>query len=120
MTETNPDEERDRLITLERQWIEAEIDKDRAALERVLHPRFVSTFQSGATVDRAAYIDIILSMDLPPFTVSGHQIELHGDTAVVVDTLDGGDTKFTWVGIKRDDEWRVIAQTFSPKPTESE
>lgn len=106
----------EQLIALERDWIEAEIDKDRAGLERVLHPRFVSTFQSGTTVDREDYIDIILGMDLTPFTVSDHQIELHGDTAVVVDTLDGGDTKFTWIAVKRAGEWSVIAQTFSPKP----
>ena len=118
-TEMENELARDQLIALERDWIEAEIDKDRARLERVLHPRFVSTFQSGTTVDREAYIDIILGMDLPPFTVSGHRIELHGDTAVVVDTLDGGDTKFTWVAVKRAGEWKVIAQTFSPKPAAS-
>lgn len=115
-TEMETEMARDQLIALERDWIEAEIEKDRAGLERVLHPRFVSTFQSGTTVAREEYIDIILAMDLPPFTVSGHRIELHGDTAVVVDTLDGGDTKFTWVAVKRAGEWKVIAQTFSPKP----
>lgn len=115
-TEMETELARDQLIALERDWIDAEIDKDRAGLERVLDPRFVSTFQSGTTVGRDDYIDIILGMDLAPFTVSGHQIELHGDTALVVDTLDGGDTKFTWVAVKRAGEWKVIAQTFSPKP----
>lgn len=118
VVETSADRERDSLIVLEREWIDAEINKDRAALERILHPRFVSTFQSGTTVDRGGYIDIIVGMDLEPFTVSGHLIELHGDTAVVIDTLDGGNTKFTWIGIKQNDRWSVIAQTFSPKPTE--
>lgn len=116
--EVETDIEHDQLVTLEQQWIEAEINKDRAGLERVLHPRFVSTFKSGETVDREGYIDSILGMDLTPFTVSGHQIELHGDTAVVVDGLDSGNTKFTWVAVKRDGEWSVIAQTFSPKPAE--
>ena len=116
---TDPGGEREALIALEREWIDAEIGKDRETLERIFHERFISTFRSGRTVGRDAYIDFILGVDLEPFTVSGHQIEIFGDTAVVVDTLDGGDTKFTWVAIRRDGRWRVIAQTFSPNPDQA-
>lgn len=101
------------LDRLDARWIAAEIDGDREALESLLHEGFLSTFQSGKTIGRKAYIDFILNAAIEPFTVTHESITVHGDTAVVVDLLDGGNTKFTWVAIRRGGDWRVIAQTFS-------
>ena len=54
-----------------------------------------------------------MSLDLEPFSVTNEAIRMHGDTAVVIDVSDDGLTKFTWIAMRQDNRWRVIAQTFS-------
>ena len=101
------------LVALDDMWVAAEIGHDRATLERILDDRFLSTFASGKTIDRNAYIDWILSAEIKPFKVVHDVIRIHGDTALVVDLLETGGTKITWVAVKRAGRWRVISQTFS-------
>ncbi|MDJ0760672.1 MAG: nuclear transport factor 2 family protein [Woeseiaceae bacterium] len=104
---------RSELTALVEDWIDAEVNDDRATLERILHDDFLSTFASGVTMGKAAYIDFIVALDIAPFSVVNEDIRLHGDTAVVIDVSEDGGTKFTWIAIKRADQWTVIAQTFS-------
>lgn len=94
-------------------WIDAEVRDDRRALEDILHEDFLSTFASGKTLDRAAYIDFIIALDISPFTVRNESIRQHGDTVVVIDVSESGTTKFTWIAVRRDGDWKVISQTFS-------
>jgi len=101
------------LRALDDAWIEAEIGRDRAALERILHEDFLATFGSGRTVDRDGFIEMVMSNDIPPFTVTLDYFRVFGDTAVVVERNGNGKTKYTWVAIKRDGQWRVIAETFN-------
>ena len=101
------------ITTLVRAWIDAEVEGDRARLERILHEDFVSTFASGKTVDRDAYIDIIVGLDIEPFSVINESMHFHDDTVVVIDVDAQGETKFTWTAKRYGDEWRVIAQTFT-------
>ena len=101
------------LAALVQAWIDAKVTDDREVLEQILHEDFLSTFASGTTLGRDDYIDLIINMDLSPFSVTNEAIRIHGQTAVVIDISDDGTTKFTWVAIKRDGRWRVIAQTFS-------
>ena len=101
------------LTALVEAWIDAEVVRDRKALEHILDADFVSTFASGKTVDRTTYIDFIISMDIPPFAVTNEFMAVHGDTAVVIDVSEDGKTKFTWIARRLNDEWKVIAQTFS-------
>ena len=101
------------LIALDDAWIEAEVGGDRAALELILHEDFLVTYPSGRTVDRTTFIDGILGNRPGPFTVTHESIQVHGDTAVVIDVSGNGRTKFTWIAIKRDRQWRVISETAS-------
>jgi hypothetical protein len=105
--------ERAELTALVEAWIDAEVVDDREALERILDEDFVSTFASGKTLDRTAYIDVIVSMEIPPFTVTNDYMAVHGDTAVVIDVSESGKTKFTWIARRVNGEWKVISQTFS-------
>ena len=105
--------ERMALEALVEAWIDAEVVGDRAALEAVLHEDFLSTFSSGETVGRDAYIDFILGLDIPPFRVVNESTVIHGDTAVVVDITEDGKTKFTWIAVQREGRWQAIAQTFT-------
>ncbi len=64
-------------------------------------------------MDRTAYIDFIVSLDIPPFTVTNDFMAVHGDTAVVIDLSESGKTKFTWIARRVNGQWKVISQTFS-------
>jgi hypothetical protein len=101
------------LTALVEAWIDAEVFGDRKALQDILDEAFVSTFASGKTVDRNAYIGFIISQDIPPFTVTNDFMAVHGDTAVVIDVSESGKTKFTWIARRVNGAWKVIAQTFT-------
>jgi len=106
-------EVRSELTALEQAWINAEVRGDRNALEEILHEDFLSTFVSGATLDRASYIDFIVGQDISPFKVNNESMVQHGHTVVVIDISESGTTKFTWIAMRRDGDWHVISQTFS-------
>lgn len=101
------------LIALDDAWIDAEVRGDRAALERILHEQFLATYPSGRTVDRATFIDDVLKNDIAPFVVIHESIRVHGDTALIIDVSESGNTKYTWVAVRTSGQWRVISETFT-------
>jgi hypothetical protein len=54
----------------------------------------------------------MLSKEIPPLGVVHDAIRVHDDTALVVDVSETGKTKFTWIAVKREGQWRVISETF--------
>ncbi len=104
---------RTEMTALVEAWIEAEVNSDGETLREILHEDFLSTFASGTTLDRDAYIDFIIGLDIAPFGVINESIVQHGETVVVIDVSEDGDTKFTWIATRRDGLWKVISQTFS-------
>lgn len=100
------------LLALQDAWVAAEIAGDAATLARITDPRMLSTFASGKTIDRDAYIDWIVNTDVAPFSIVADDIIIDGDTAVVVSRI-GDKTKIVWTAIKRDGVWRGLAQSFS-------
>lgn len=101
------------LIALDEAWLDAEVRGDRAALERILHEEFLATYPSGRTVDRATFIDDVLKNDIAPFVVIHESIRVHGDTALIIDVSESGNTKYTWVAVRTSGQWRVISETFT-------
>ena len=106
-------EVRSELTALVEAWIDAEVQSDGKALEKILHEDFLSTFASGTTLDRSSYIDFIIGLDIPPFKVINESMVRHGETVVVIDVSESGTTKFTWIAARYDGQWKVISQTFS-------
>ena len=104
---------RSEMTALVEQWIDAEVRSDGEALAEILHEEFLSTFASGKTLERDAYIDFIIGLDISPFKVINESMVQHGDVVVVIDVSEDGGTKFTWVAAKQDGRWKVISQTFS-------
>jgi hypothetical protein len=94
-------------------WIDAEVRSDGEALKGILHEDFLSTFASGTTLGREAYVDFIIGLDIPPFKVINESMVQHGEVVVVIDVSEDGSTKFTWIAAKQDGRWKVISQTFS-------
>jgi len=108
------------LVALSDAWIDAEVHRDRAALERILDERFLVTYASGKTLDRGAFIDAIMHSKLEPFTVVNQVIDIHGDTALVIATSQDEALKFTWIAVRKAGQWKAISETFSriAKPQE--
>jgi len=104
------------LIALSDAWIEAEVRRDTSALERLLDERFMATFASGQTIDRAGFIAWVQKSDIKPFQVTNEAIHIHGDTAVVIGVDLARTVKFTWVAVKAGQGWRVVSETFSKVP----
>jgi ketosteroid isomerase-like protein len=101
------------LEALSNAWIEAEVRNDAQALERLLDERFLVTFASGATMNRAEFIEWVRKAEIKPFQVTNESIVLHGDTAVVISVNSERTVKFTWVAVKNAQRWRVVLETFS-------
>ena len=64
------------LIALSDAWIEAEVRHDSEALERLLDERFMVTFVSGRTMNRAEFIEWVRMADIKPFQVNNESILL--------------------------------------------
>ncbi len=110
----------DQIRALDKEWANAEVAKDRIALERILDEGFVVTFSSGKTFDRGEFIDLILKVNMPPFNIVHDTIRINGDTAIIVDRFgDNLDTKCTWVAVKRNGQWRVIAEQMTKIKTDT-
>ena len=113
------------ILALDDAWVKAEIAHDRQTLERILDESMVVTYAglddvialpytSGTTVGRKEFIDQILSRPIPPYEVVHDSVNIHGNTAVVVDRFgDGLRTKVMWVAVKKKGHWRVIAEQFT-------
>jgi len=99
------------LIALQDTWVTAEIAGDAETLRSLMDERFLSTSSSGETTGREGYIDWITSFDVSPFTAELDQIELHGDTAILISHI-GKHTKLTWVAMRKNGRWVGIEQTF--------
>jgi len=99
------------VLALDQEWIDAEVNHDRKTLERILDDQFVVIGPSGKTRDKAAFIESILSQPIAPFKVTHDVVRIYGDTAIVVDRFGAEpEIKCTWVAIRREGQWRVIAE----------
>jgi hypothetical protein len=84
--------------------------------ERLLDEKFMVTFASGRTMNRAEFIEWIGKAEIKPFQVISESILLHGDTGVVIGVNSERTVKFTWVAVKKAQRWRVVSETFSRVP----
>ena len=109
-------EQESELVALSNAWIDAEVRQDKNALERLLDERFIATFASGQTVDRAGFVAWIQKSDIKPFKVTNEVIQIHGDTALVIGVDSDRTVKFTWIAVKKAGDWRVVSETFSKVP----
>ena len=113
----------ERLLKLERVWMQAEVEKDTQTLRRILDDRFVATFSSGRTLDKADFVALFEgdgSHVMHSCEAAERQMIIDADTAVVVDTATMRGTRngeayatrarVTATYIKRDGAWRILAE----------
>ena len=109
------------IAQLERNWVQAIVKKDTAALERILADDFNGTSPTAHTYTRTAAVNdiksasyVVDSMELDEISVN-----VYGNTAVALTSqeeksrYDGRDTSghfhFTDVWVNRDGRWQVVA-----------
>jgi hypothetical protein len=74
------------LFALERAWVEAESQRDAAALDRILDREFIATFGSRAPLRKDDCIKVMTKSGFGPaasHTPSDRTVVVHGDTAIV-------------------------------------
>jgi len=111
------------LLDLERVWVQAEVEKDADTLRRILDDRFIATFSSGRTVDKADFIALITgdpSHTMVSVDFTDQSVIVEAGAAVIVDTATmrgtrNGDpyvatARVTAVYVKRDGAWRILAE----------
>ena len=114
---------------LDHERIQAQIDADAAALERIYAADFIGVGPSGVVRTKPQVISDFTSGDLKfqSITTDEVQVRVYGDTAVEtgLSTMIGQDkgktvprdTRFTRVWVKQQGQWRLVANHYSSQTT---
>ncbi len=109
------------LITVEQQWKQAVIDRDRAALDQFYASEYISTDSEGLVWNKRQDIEIDTAgaSRLTSFKFEDLRVQVYGDVAVVTGRLFTAGvmagapsqnlSRFTDVFVKRDGRWRCVA-----------
>jgi ketosteroid isomerase-like protein len=91
---SNPE---NKLLVLEHLWNEAQVNRDSAALERLVAERFVNTEYDGEVSDRSKFLTDIRDPEFKPTLVQiqNAKVNSYGSTAVVYGSYH---TKGTYQG----------------------
>lgn len=119
--DSGADRARKELATLEREWVDAEMNRDSAALQRILDDQFVCTFLTSKPLGKSEFIKAEMRPGPKGIQdLSDETVIISGDTAVVVetDTLRGvrngtpyvETARVTVTYIKRGGHWRALAE----------
>lgn len=114
---------------LDDERIQAQIDADAVALERIYADDFIGVGPSGTVRTKAQVISDFTSGDLKfqSITTDEVQVRVYENTAVEtgLSTMVGQDkgkavprdTRFTRVWVKQQGRWRLVANHYSPRTT---
>jgi ketosteroid isomerase-like protein len=112
-----------KILKLDRQWYEAGIERDAAALDQLLAPEFLMTTSYGRVVTRdqllQKYRSPEQSFKLKTFKTDEVKVRIFGDAAIVTgsasldieasDLRFGSATRFTRVYVRADGSWKLAA-----------
>lgn len=113
------------LMQLERDWYEAGLKNDAAAIDKILADDWVGQGPPGATTKAQAIADIKAGdSKLESGTLGDMKVRVFGDTAVVAgsdvnkSSYKGKDTSGHWnwtdVFVKRQGRWQAVASQLTP------
>jgi ketosteroid isomerase-like protein len=114
---SEPANDEDQILSLERDWVRAVVDEDRGTLNELLDESYVEMGAHGA---RRAKRDVLAAAPPPATstqTLEDIQIRVNGDTAIVTGVnryraspvASVASVRFTDVFERRDGRWRVVA-----------
>jgi ketosteroid isomerase-like protein len=119
------------ILSLVREWVDAETNRDEATLRRILDDRIVATFGTGQPFGKEDYVKAVMAVGKSKML--GHDLReqavvVEGDTAVEVGTdamrfvTEGVESistyRYTTTYIKRGDRWTVLAVHMVKLPPE--
>ncbi len=115
------------LLKLEREWLDAYLNRDVAAMERIEADDFAITHADGRVLTKADEIAGLKRQTGPKdpniaFLTEGTKVRVYGDTAVLTgvvvfkfkDSVER--SRYTDVYVKRDGRWQVVASHLSRLP----
>ena len=115
------DPQESKLLVLEHLWNEAQVNRDSAALERLVAERFVNTEYDGEVSDRSKFLADIRDPEFKPTLVriQDAKVNSYGNTAVVYGFYHTKGTyqgrpyehvgRFTDTWMLQDGGWRCVA-----------
>ena len=115
-----PTAEEQRVLATEDEYVAAEVNRDEAALRRLLDDRFQHNRSDGTTHGKEDYIQSIMSLRMVGQTISERSVLLEDDIALVFGTAEmrfereGGEEsvstlRYTATYVNRDGQWRMLA-----------
>jgi ketosteroid isomerase-like protein len=121
------------LLKLEREWLDAYMKRDVAALERIEADDFNLTYSTGDVITKAQELANLKSSAAgnPAFKLSTEdtKVRLYGDSAVLTgvliqQTTDNGKEmavrmRYTDVWVKRNGRWQVVAAQLTKMPDQT-
>jgi ketosteroid isomerase-like protein len=121
------------LLKLEREWLDAYIKRDAAALERIEADEFSITYPTGEVLTRAQELANLKANGAAnaslKFDTEGTKVRLYGDTAVLTGTFIQRSTdkgvemavrqRYTDVWVKRNGRWQVAASQLTRIPDQA-
>ncbi|HYE66083.1 MAG TPA: nuclear transport factor 2 family protein [Pyrinomonadaceae bacterium] len=121
---SNDDEETvlAQLLEVERQWTEANLSADKAALDRILADEYKGTAENGQVFNKAQEIARVApDPDVKSWSIDGAKLSsLSGDTAVLNGFLtlryrNGASDRYRFIDtfVKRDGRWQATASKAS-------
>ena len=126
MTAPPAQSEEQRVLAVEDDYVAAEIDRDEAALRRIVDDRFVFNRADGTTTGKEELIHAVLAMRMVGQAISERSVLIEGDTAFVFGTAelrlavpgkeDAISTlRYTATYVKRDQQWRLLTLQMQPR-----
>lgn len=113
------------VLKVEREWSDAEIHHDVAALRRILDDKFIATFGTEVSLNKEQFIQAIDAETMTSQQPSEATVIVDGDVAVIVDTFTTRGTenaqpysriyRITSTYIKRHGRWAALAEQISPR-----
>ena len=114
------------VLAAEDEYVAAEVNRDGAALRRLVDERFVLNSSNGLTTGREELIQSVLELNMVGQTLRERTVLVEGDVALVFGTADlrfqspGGpervsSMRYTSTYVKREGEWRMLALQMQPR-----
>jgi hypothetical protein len=118
--------EEQRVLATEDEYVTAEVNRDEAALRRLVDNRFVYNRSDGTTSGKEALIQSVLKMRMSGQAIRERSVHLEGDIALVFGTSELRTTnasgqasvatlRYTATWVRRDGAWRMLALQMQPR-----
>ena len=122
----SPQTEEQRVLAVEDEYVSAELNRDEAALRRLVDDRFLLNSSNGSSSGKEALIRSVLGMNMTGQTITERTVMIEGDLAIIFGTAElrleapGRDERisvlrYTSVYVRRQGHWRMLALHMAPR-----